>query len=461
MYLFNTLSRQKEEFIPYKSGYVSIYSCGPTVYGRPHIGNFRSFIFADILRRTLQAHGLQVEYVMNITDVGHLTGDIDEGEDKLAVQAKKEGRTAWEIAKFYTDLFHSDRDAYNILPPTHEPKATDHIVEQIELVKTLEAKGYTYKISDGIYFDTSKLSDYGKLTGQKNEEKLAGARVQENSEKKNSTDFALWKFSPSNEKRHMEWDSPWGKGFPGWHIECSAMSEKYLSTPFDIHTGGVDHIPLHHTNEIAQTEAAREHELARFWLHNEFVKIDGGKMSKSLGNIYTIQDLQDNNFTGLDYRYLCLQTHYRTPLNFTWASLNSAHSAYNNLLKKIKTLKTASDTLPHDDYMSDFMEAMDDDLNTPRALAVLHQLLSDHNISDEVKFATIVEFDHILGLDLIKNHQSAGDLEISEEINQLLTEREQARVEKNWQKSDEIRDIIKQKGYEVMDGPDGQVLHKI
>jgi cysteinyl-tRNA synthetase len=459
MELFNSLSRKKENFIPYKAGEVTIYSCGPTVYGRPHIGNFRSFIFADLLRRNFEFFGLKVIHVMNITDVGHLTGDSDDGEDKLANQAKKEGRTAWEIAKFYTEQFHADRDALNILPPTFEPKATEHIKEQIELIQTLEQKGYTYKTADGIYFDTSKLADYGKLTGQKLEDKLAGARVEENSEKKNQSDFALWKFSPTGEKRHMEWPSPWGIGFPGWHIECSAMSEKYLGTPFDIHTGGIDHIPLHHTNEIAQTEAARDHELARFWLHNEFVKIDGGKMSKSLGNIYTLADIEEKGFQPLDFRYLLLQTHYRMPMNFTWSALSSAKNAFTNLKNKVRTLEIGEFADP--DYLNYFEEALSDDLNIPSALGVLHKLLSDPAVDSGKKGKTIVEMDNVFGLGLAEIIGIHETVILNPELEAILSARKIAKENKDWASADQLRETLKNMGYEVIDSGTEQKLKKI
>lgn len=459
MKLYNTFTKTKEEFIPVNEEIVGLYSCGPTVYGRPHIGNFRSFIFADILHRTLKFNGYMVNFVMNITDVGHLVGDLDEGEDKLAVQAKKEGRTAWEIASYYTDLFHNDSRAFNLLSPNFEPKATDHIKEQIDLIKELENKGYTYKISDGIYFDTSKLADYGKLAGQKGEDKLAGARVEKNAEKRNDSDFALWKFSPKNEKRHMEWDSPWGIGFPGWHIECSAMSEKYLGTPFDIHTGGIDHIPVHHTNEIAQTEAARECNLANYWLHNEFVKVDDGKMSKSLGNVYTLIDIIEHDLQGLDFRYLCLQTHYRNPLNFTWLALESASRARKNLMNKVQDLELGGKIV--DSYLEEFLEAVNDDLNTSRALAVMNTLLTDERVDKKDKGETIAKFDEVFGLNLIDQIGRNDDIEISAELENLLQERKKFRDEKNWQKADELRDHFKELGFEIIDSGDEQIVKRI
>ncbi|MEK9131139.1 MAG: cysteine--tRNA ligase, partial [Patescibacteria group bacterium] len=330
IHLYNTLTRQEDDFQPIKPGHVGIYSCGPTVYGFAHIGNLRAFTIADVLCRTLRANGLEVKQVMNITDVGHLVGDGDDGEDKMIVAMKREGKSAWDIAKFYTDAFFHDVALINIVPATEYPRATEHIAEQIAMLKDLEKNGFTYRTSDGIYFDTSKLPDYGKLSRQKSEDKKAGARV-DLGEKKNATDFALWKFSPMNEKREMEWDSPWGVGFPGWHLECSAMSKKYLGVPFDIHTGGVDHIAVHHENEIAQTQGVDGVLEANVWMHNEFLTVDGGKMSKSLGNLYVMQDVRDHNIDPLALRYLFLVAHYRTKLNFTWEALEGAQNALHKL----------------------------------------------------------------------------------------------------------------------------------
>src|SRR3990172_12864551 len=325
IYLFNSLARKKEEFIPISPPDVGIYACGPTVYNFSHIGHMRRYVGDDILRNTLKLKSYNVKYVMNITDVGHLTSDADIGEDKIEKAAQKSGKSVWDIAKFYEDHFFSSAKALNIARPDIVCKATEHIKEQVEMIGEIEKNGFTYKTEDGIYFDTSKLSDYGRLSGGK-EGIRPGARV-DTGGKKNPTDFALWKFSPQDSKRQMEWESPWGMGFPGWHIECSAMSRKYLGEIFDIHTGGVDHIPIHHTNEIAQSEGATGKMPAKFWIHHEFLQIDGGKMAKSLGNAYTLHDVIKKGFDPISLRYLFLTAHYRDPLNFTWDSLGAAQTS--------------------------------------------------------------------------------------------------------------------------------------
>jgi len=333
--LYNTLSRKKEVFKPLKNKLVKLYTCGPTVYWYAHLGNLRTYIFEDILKRVLKYQGFKVIHLMNITDVGHLTSNQDIGEDKIEIAARKEKKSAWQIANFYTKKFKEDLKALNIIPPNLWAKATDYIKEQIDLIKILEKKGFTYKIEDGIYFDTSKLKTYGRLWPKKMKIK-AGARVEMVKGKKNPTDFALWKFSPKNIKRQMEWDSPWGKGFPGWHTECVAMAIKNLGINFDIHCGGVDHVLIHHTNEIAQSEAAFGKILARFWLHGEFLLLKEGRMGKSEGNIITLADLKEKGFNPLAYRYLCLNSHYRSKLIFSWKALKGAQNALINLSEEIK-----------------------------------------------------------------------------------------------------------------------------
>jgi len=336
MNLYNTLTRKKEHFKPIKQNQVKLYACGPTVYDFVHIGHFRAYIFIDVLRRALKYNGFDVKHVMNITDVGHLTDDADAGEDKIEKKALQEKKTVWDIAKFYTDDFFSAMKALNVQKPDIVCKATDHISEMIKMVQRIEKNGYAYRISDGIYFDTSKLRDYGKLARLDIVQLQEGARVEPNPEKKNSTDFALWKFSPKDVKRQMEWKSPWGVGFPGWHIECTAMAVKYLGIKIDIHTGGIDHIPVHHTNEIAQTQGAYGRDIVRFWLHNEFLLVDGKKMSKSKKNFYRLSDVVKQRISPLAVRYFFLQAHYRIPVNFTWAALGSAQSGLNNLYDKIR-----------------------------------------------------------------------------------------------------------------------------
>lgn len=450
--LYNTLSRQKEVFHPLHPDNVGLYSCGPTVYWFAHIGNLRAYLFADVLRRTLELNGLNVTHVMNITDVGHLVGDGDEGEDKLEVGAKREGKTAWDIAKFYTEAFVADASALNVVLPSgeHLCRATDHIPEQIAMIEALEKNGFTYRTSDGIYFDTSKLSDYGRLGGQKAEEKEAGARV-EMGEKKHATDFAVWKCSPEHEKRQMEWDSPWGVGFPGWHIECSAMSTKYLGPTFDIHTGGIDHIAVHHENELAQTEGAYGALEANVWMHSEFLTVDGGKMSKSLGNLFTLQDLQEKGFEPMAYRYLVLGAHYRSKLNFTWGALEAAKNALNRLRSVVRDWERGGDVSA--EYASEFFEVVNDDLNTAQALALVWKLVDDTSLDSATKSATLLSFDRVLGLGL---EAVVGiPRERSEEVNQLIEARDKARAEKDWEASDRLRDEIIAQGFDVMDTPEG------
>ncbi|MEK7452438.1 MAG: cysteine--tRNA ligase [Patescibacteria group bacterium] len=458
MKLYNTLTRTKQDFIPIRAKQVGVYACGPTVYWFAHIGNMRAFLFADLLCRALRANGFDVKQVMNITDVGHLTGDTDEGEDKMIVAMQREGKTAYEIAKFYTQAFFSDIDRLNITHASYYPRATEHIAEQIEMIQTLEQNGFTYQTSDGMYFDTSLLEDYGKLSGQKSSEKKAGVRVSVG-EKKNVTDFALWKFSPSTgsgSKREMEWPSPWGMGFPGWHIECSAMSKKYLGVPFDIHTGGIDHIAVHHENEIAQTQGAEGKLEANYWMHNEFITVDGGKMSKSLGNIYTIDDLVSKGFDPLAFRYLCLQAHYRSKLNFTFEALEGAQNALRRLQNIVRIWDEPK--IGCREFEQRFAEAMNDDLNTPEALAIVWQLI-DFDAPTSAKAKTLLQFDSILGLNLDKYIGHA--IEIPETVLQLVVEREQARSEKEWKRSDELREEIAVLGFVVEDTAEGTKVREM
>lgn len=455
--LTNTLTRKKEDFKPVNAGKASIYACGLTVYSNGHIGNYRTFLFTDILRRVLQLNGYEVKLVMNITDVGHLTGDADEGEDKMIVAMKREGKTAWEIAEYYTARFVKDMNRLNILEPNIMPKATDHIQEQIELIKEIEKNGFAYVIGDGVYFDTSKLSDYGKLTGQSLDEKEEGARVAVNPEKKNPSDFALWKFSPKGVQRDMEWESPWGLGFPGWHIECSAMSEKYLDVPFDIHTGGADLAPVHHTNEIAQSQGASGIDPVNFWMHGEFLQIDGGKMSKSLNNVYTVDDIIEKGFDPLSYRYFTLNAHYRSTLNFTWESLSASQNALNNIRDAVREWNSPSEI--DDDFRNRFLLAVNDDLDMPKALSILHELISNKELDTDVKSATILEFDRVFGLEL--SRYVGQPLQVPNEVQDLLKDRIDARENKDWDGADVIRKKIEELGYLVEDRPDGQKLREL
>ncbi len=445
--LYNTLTRKKEVFKPIKKGFVGMYSCGPTVYWYQHIGNLRTYIFSDILKRVLIYNGYNVKQVMNITDVGHLTSDSDEGEDKIEKAAKKEGKKAQDIADFYLKIFKQDFKKLNISEPEIWCKATKHIKEQIDLVKKLEKKGFTYKTSDGIYFNTSKLKDYGKLAKLKIENLQAGKRVSI-CEKKNKTDFALWKFSEKPGKRQQEWKSPWGIGFPGWHVECSAMSSKYLGEQFDIHTGGEDHIPVHHTNEIAQSEAAfGKKPWVKFWIHGAFLKLLGEKMSKSKGGIARISDLENQGYEPLTFRYLVLTGHYKKQINFSLNNLFNARNSYNKLINIIRNFK--DDKKVNKEYLKKFEEAINNDLDMPKALQVLWAFVRDKKVVGKVQ--TIKKMDEIFGLDLLKKEK----IIIPNNIRKLADEREKARQNKDWKKADEIREKIKRLGYSIDDDKEG------
>jgi cysteinyl-tRNA synthetase len=455
LYFFNTLGRKKEKFVPIVPGKVGLYTCGPTVYDFAHLGNFRTFIFEDVLRRTLEYNGFEVKHVMNITDVGHLVSNADEGEDKIELGAKREGKTAWEIAAYYTEAFLRDSALLNIKRAHILPRATDHIKEQIELIQVLEKKGFTYRTSDGIYYDTSKFKDYWKLSGQRPEERLAGARVEINPEKKNPWDFALWKFSPKDKKRQMEWPSPWGIGFPGWHIECSAMSVKYLGQPFDIHTGGVDHIPIHHTNEIAQSEGAFNKKMVNYWLHGEFLMVEGKRMGKSEGNLIKLQDIIAKGFDPLAFRYLCLTSHYRSILNFTWKSLEAAQNSLNRLREHLSNLSDYKPSEINSEYKNRFLKAINDDLNTPEGLSVMWEMLRS-KIPEGEKLATLLDFDKVLGLKLEIMKEG-----VPEEVKRLVDEREGLRKKRKWAEADKIRQKIAELGYLVEDTPKGPKVKKL
>lgn len=457
---YNTLSRKKEDFAPIAPPTVTMYSCGPTVYNFAHIGNLRTYVFMDELRRTLKFAGYATRSVMNITDVGHLTSDGDEGEDKMQTAAKKQNKSPEEIASFYSAVFFKDLERLHILLPEIISKATDNIQEMIDFVKTLCDKGYGYETDDGIYFDISKFKDYGKLSRCSIEDALAGARVAVNTQKRHPADFALWKKA---EKNHiMQWPSPWGMGYPGWHIECSTMSKKFLGERFDIHTGGVDHIPIHHENEIAQSEALEEHKVVDLWMHGEFMLVDGGKMSKSLGNVYTIDDLIAKGYSPLAFRYFCLNTHYRNKLNFTFDGLAGAATAYNRL----RTTISACENAPNgDDATADTVKkqkaaviaAVYDDLNYPLALGELWtmaKLPACKQIYDAAK-----ELDALLGLDLhLPLEQKADD--IPDDVKQIAERRFAARKNKDWATSDALRAELDKLGYTVLDGKDGYEIKK-
>ena len=437
-----------------------MYACGPTVYNYPHIGNLRTFIFEDVLKRVLEYNNYKVNHVMNITDVGHLTNDRDMGEDKIEKEAKKEGKTAWQIADFYTKAFKKDIENLNIEYPATFCKATDNIKEQIELIEILEKKGFSYKTTDGIYFDTSKSGDYAKLSGQNLEELKEGARVEINEEKKNPTDFALWKFSPKNSKREMEWPSPWGVGFPGWHIECSAMSMKYLGDHFDIHCGGIDSVNIHHTNEIAQSEAVTgKKPWVNFWLHGAHLGMTGQeKMAKSSGNFLTLENsFIEKNINPLVFRFATFMTHYRKQMEWNYDVLAGAKNGFDNLMEKISRLGSKKGKVLTS-WKDKFLIAVNDDLNMPQALAVLNDLLKSDDMPAD-KLATILDFDKVFGLNF--NQAKKDGTKIPEEVKKLVSERETVRKNKDWKKSDELRDEIRGLGFEVKDTTEGQEIRKI
>ncbi len=450
--LYNTLTRKKENFKLLNKNQVGIYSCGPTVYWYQHIGNLRTYIFSDILNKVLKYNGYKVKQIINVTDVGHLTSDADTGEDKIERAAKREGKTAGEIADYYLKIFKEDLEKLNISSPRKWAKATEHIKEQIDLIKTLEKKGYTYKTSDGIYFDTSKFPSYVKLA-KINKEGLQGGKRIYLGEKKNKTDFALWKFSSSQEgKRQQEWKSPWGVGFPGWHIECSAMSMKYLGESFDIHTGGQDHIQIHHTNEIAQSEAATGKKFVNYWMHGAWLLFKGEKISKSKGGLYTISELEKEGFSPLDFRYLVLTVGYRKPLNFSIKHLESARTSLKRLRNFISKIKDNKKT--NKKYLVDFENAINNDLDVPKALQVLWNLVKDKEATGKIQ--TIKKIDEIFSLDLLKKEK----IQIPEKVRKFAEERQKTRNEKNWKKSDELREKINKEGYILEDTKEGYVLKK-
>jgi len=460
LFLYNSLTRKKEVFKSLKKEEVGMYTCGPTVYWYQHIGNLRTYIFSDLLKRVLLYNGFKVHQTINITDVGHLTSDADEGEDKMEKAAVKEGRSTQEIAKHYFDVFHEDLQKLNILEPIRWTKATEHIKEQIELIKELEKKGYTYKTRDGIYFDTSKLEDYGVLVGIKKEQIKAGKRIKIG-EKKHNTDFALWKFSEELGKRQQEWDSPWGVGFPGWHIECSAMAMKYLGKTFDIHTGGEDHRQIHHPNEIAQSEAATGKKFVNYWVHGAFLlDKEGKKVSKSTGGLFTLSELEAQNYSPMHYRYFCLQTNYRKPLQFSFDNLDAAKNAFERVKRKIIEIKATKHKGKDKsaEYEPDFTKAINDDLNLPEALQVFLKVLDDSAFDSQKRIALLEKFDQVLGLGVSNIKKEISD--VPEEVQKLIDSRERLRKAKLWAESDIIRQRIKEKGFTVLDTPQGPKIEK-
>ena len=466
MKLYNTMDRKVEEFVPIEEGKVGMYCCGPTVYNYAHIGNLRTYIFEDILHRTLEEAGYRVKHVMNITDVGHLTGDVDDGEDKLGKRSRETGKSVWDIAAFYTDAFFADEKALNIKRPNVVCKATDHIQEMIALIKRLEEKGHTYTAGGNVYFSIDTIDDYGKLAGQKQEDKLSGARIAVDGNKRNPQDFVLWFTNSKFGEQAMMWDSPWGRGYPGWHIECSAMSMKYLGETFDIHCGGIDAIPVHHTNEIAQSEAATGHKWVNYWCHGEFLLNDKGKMSKSSGEFLTLPVLVGHGYNALDYRYFCLGGHYRTQLKFSYEALDHAKSArerLNSMVAELKAKAKPESTISEkaESYKDAFFAALFNDLRCPEALAVMWKMLKDNSITEGEKLSLLYSMDKVLGLDLDKVEAKKEEKVGGEEEWKLVEERKQAKAEKNYQRADEIRKELEERGYIVKDTPQGPILQKI
>lgn len=456
--LYNTLTRTKQDFKPIGKA-VTMYSCGPTVYNYAHIGNLRTYIFMDLIRRALRYEGYKIKGVINITDVGHLMADSDDGEDKMVKASREQQKSPLEIAQFYTEIFMDDLKKLNIGCPEIVAKATDHIDEMIKYVQDLMDAGVAYETSDGIYFDIAKFEGYGKLSGASLDDQIAGARVEVNSEKRHPADFALWKKA---EPLHiMQWDSPWGKGYPGWHIECSAMSQKYLGKTFDIHSGGVDHIPIHHENEIAQNEALTGEQSVNYWLHGEFMLVDGGKMSKSLGNTYTIAQLEERGYSALDFRFFCLNAHYRKKLNFTFDSLDAAKVSRERLLAqlaqhKASDTKTAPETLER--HRKDFGDAVQDDINIPLALGVLFTAIKEPKSQDIYKLA--LEFDKVLGLSLDQLPQPKAEeqAELPPEVSALVQARIAAKSNKDYALADSLRKQVNELGYNIVDTKEGVVV---
>jgi cysteinyl-tRNA synthetase len=459
--LFNTLTRKKEKFVPIKAGEASLYTCGPTVYHYAHIGNLRTYVFEDLLVRSLRRAGFKLTHVMNITDVGHLVSDGDDGEDKMEVGARKAGKTIWEIADYYTKVFFTDLEKLQCLRPQIIPKATDHVPEMIALIENLASKGIAYKTSDGMYFDTSKFPRYAEFGRLDVENLEAGKRVAMG-EKRNPTDFALWKFLPKDKKRQQEWDSPWGRGFPGWHIECSAMAMKYLGETFDLHCGGIDHVTVHHTNEIAQSEAATGKRFVNYWLHGEFLNEDSGKMSKSKGETLTMSVLERDGFSATEYRFLLLQTHYRSSIKFSYDSLRAAQAGLRGLVDRLREWKdeqvVAKLSSPGEMHKAEFEKAVFDDLNMPQALAALFAAMKDTAISNGEKKTLALDFDEIFGLGLAKLIHAEEAL--PENVQILVTARDDARKNKQWAESDRIRGELVALGWAVEDTPKGTKVKK-
>ena len=458
MKIFNTLTRKKEDFKPLNEKEIRMYSCGPTVYYFAHIGNLRAYLFMDNLRRVLKYNGYNLKHVMNITDVGHLVSDADEGEDKMMKAARRENKNPYEIAEFYMNAFLADIDKLNIDRPEIIARATEHIDVMEEYVKKIIENGFSYQTEDTVYFDTSKLDKYGVLSNRKVEDQKAGARVEFDKQKKNISDFAIWIKAPEN--HIMKWDTFFGKAYPGWHLECSAMGYKYLGEQFDIHTGGVDHIPIHHENEIAQSKGFSGKIPANYWMHVEFLQINGGKMSKSLNNLYTIKDLEEKGYEPLVYRMFNFTSNYRAQINFTFEAMDAAKVALSRLregyLKHSEGIDDVSDDVIKE-YEEKFLEAINDDLNMPIAMSVVWDVVKNPNKSKKLQ-NLLLKFDEVLGLDL-KNYQKEESV-LPEEIAELVKQRNEARTNKNWAESDRIRDLLIEKGYTIKDSKEGTIVEK-
>jgi len=463
MKLYNTLSRKVEEFVPLDTPNVTFYACGPTVYDFTHIGHMRTYVNNDVLKRALTYLGYKVSHVMNVTDVGHLSGDDDSGEDKMEKGAKKYGKTVWDVAKFYTEFFFKTTDALNIIRPNVVCNATEHVGEMIQLIEKLKQNGYVYETEEALYFDVKKFEKYGKLSGQKLEEKLQAVRDEINvdKDKKHPADFALWFKRVGRFSDHtMHWTSPWGEGFPGWHIECSAMSMKYLGSTIDIHSGGIDHVPVHHENEIAQSEAATNKPFVKYWFHNNFLTVDGQKMSKSLGNFYTIDDIEKNKVDPLSLRLLFLQSHYRQPLNFTWQSVRASQEAFNRLKKIFINLKPQKNlsllkSAKALSYQKQFSEAISNDLQTPQAVAIMWDMIKS-DITNEEKYFLLMDFDKVFGFNLSNTSKEKIDANII-----ILAERRlEARKKRDFDASDRLRIKIEKAGFKIEDKGDSYTIKK-
>jgi cysteinyl-tRNA synthetase len=452
--LYNTLTKQVEELKTLEPGKVKMYTCGITVYSQPHVGNWLAYIYSDVLHRTLLAAGYDIERTQNITDVGHLVSDDDDGEDKLEKGARKEGLTAWQVADKYIKICADEAAKLNLLPPAHLVRATDLIPEQIKFVQDLESKGFTYQIEDGIYFDTSKLNDYGKLARLDIGGLEAGARVQVRG-KKNKTDFALWKFSPKDEKRDMEWNSPWGVGFPGWHLECSVIARETLGDQIDIHTGGIDHIPVHHTNEIAQTESLTgKIPFSGCWFHNNHIKVNGTKISKSLGNIFTLQDIENRGLSLDAFRLMVLSSHYQTEGNFTWEILEAAQNRLNNWHEAAALIHQGENGEPSPEFEDNLLSTLTNNLDTPATLSLVDAFIDQMNsnpLTAKLKARQLVEsLSKLLGINLNID-------DISSQQKELITKRAEARANKDWAESDKIRDLLLNQGIKLKDTNSGQI----